>query len=331
MSLDVLTPTRADSTSGGLRLSGLTDRALPVIALLAMFIVCVVLQPGVLSVGGIALLFGPAVPLVLAALSQMFVITMGDIDLGNGYLIGLVTAVVAVYLGSSPLLAIAMLLGIVVLYVGQAVLVQRRGIPAIIVTLGTSFIWLGLGLAILPTPGGATPGWLSGLMNLDMPQTDTFESPIPMPLILAAVAGIVAYLVIGRLPYGAIIRGVGSNPDALRRSGWSLLKARMTAYAFAAVFAILAGFALSGVISSGDPTTSADYTLLGVAAVILGGGQFSGGKASPFGAVVGALAISLVSSMLSLLNVPSSYQTGAQGVILILVLAGRALTDRRRP
>lgn len=330
MSLDVLTPTSTSGTSQGLRLSTVAERALPVIALVVMFVVCAVLQPGVLSVSGIALLFGPAVPLVFAALSQMFIITMGDIDLGNGYLIGLVTAVVAVYLGRNPLLAIAMLAGIVVVYLAQAVLVQRRGIPAIIVTLGASFIWLGLGLAILPIPGGATPSWLSGLMNLDMPQTDTFEIPIPMPVILAAAAGLAAYLLIGRMPYGAIIRGVGSNPDALRRSGWSLLKARMTAYAFAAVFAILAGFALSGVISSGDPTTSADYTLLGVAAVILGGGQFSGGKASPFGAVVGALAISLVSSMLSLLNVPSSYQTGAQGIILILVLAGRALTDRRK-
>jgi ribose transport system permease protein len=315
----------------GIRPLWLLGRGLPGLALIAMFIVCAALEPGVLSINGMALLLSPAIPLILAAVSQMFIITVGDIDLGNGYLIGLVTAVVAVQMVRHPLLAVAMLAGIAVLYVGQAVLVQTRGIPSIIVTLGFSFIWLGMGLSLLPTPGGTAPGWLVSLMNLKMLQTTRYELPVPMSLILAALIGAAAYLVIIRLPYGAIIRAAGSNPDALRRAGWSVLKARMAAYALAALFAILAGLALSGVISAGDPTTSANYTLLAVASVILGGGSFSGGQAVPFGAVIGALAISLVTSMLSLLNVSSSYQTGVQGVVLILVLAGRVLTDRGEP
>jgi ribose transport system permease protein len=315
----------------GIRPLWLLGQGLPGLALIAMFIVCAALEPGVLSINGMALLLSPAIPLILAAVSQMFIITVGDIDLGNGYLIGLVTAVVAVQMVRHPLLAVAMLAGIAVLYVGQAVLVQTRGIPSIIVTLGFSFIWLGMGLSLLPTPGGTAPGWLVSLMNLKMLQTTRYELPVPMSLILAALIGAAAYLVIIRLPYGAIIRAAGSNPDALRRAGWSVLKARMAGYALAALFAILAGLALSGVISAGDPTTSANYTLLAVASVILGGGSFSGGKAVPFGAVIGALAISLVTSMLSLLNVSSSYQTGVQGIVLILVLAGRVLTDRGEP
>jgi ribose transport system permease protein len=306
----------------------LLGQSLPALAFLAMFIVCAVLEPGVLSVSGVALLLSPAVPLILAAVSQMFVITLGDIDLGLGYLVGLVTAVVAVYMSSRPLLAVALLIGIGLLYVGQAVLIQLRGIPSIIVTLGASFIWLGLGLTILPIPGGQAPSWLSSLMNLQAPQTANYLIPIPMPLIFAAVIGLVTYVVIIRIPYGAVVRATGSNLDAVRRAGWSVLKARMTAYALAAVFAILSGIALSGVISAGDATTSANYTLLAIAAVILGGGQFSGGRAVPFGAVIGALAISLVTSMLSLLHVSSSYQTGVQGLILIAVLAGRVLTER---
>lgn len=310
------------------RVRWLIGQALPALALVAMFCVCAVLQPGVLSIDGIALLFSPAIPLILAGMSQMFVITVGDIDLGNGYLIGLVTAVVAVHMVSNPMLAIAMLLGIAALYVGQAVLVQLRSIPSIIVTLGASFVWLGLGLALLPTPGGQAPSWLIGLMNLKMLETTNYMLPIPMSLILAALIGLAGYLLAIRTPYGAIIRAAGSNPDALRRAGWSVLRARMAAYGLAALFAILAGMALSGVISAGDPTTSANYTLLAVGAVILGGGQFSGGRAVPFGVVIGALAISLVTSLLSLLNISSSYQTGVQGLVLIAVLAGRVLTDR---
>lgn len=326
---EVRAPAPARGRGGqAVRPLSLLGQGLPTLALVAMFVVCAVIEPDVLSINGLALLLSPAVPLILSAVSQMFVITVGDIDLGNGYLIGLVTAVTAVHMDSDPLLAVAMLLGIGVLYVGQAVLVQLRGIPSIIVTLGASFVWLGLGLALLPTPGGTVPTWLSSLMNLKMLQTTRYELPVPMSLILAAAIGTAAYVLIVRLPYGAIVRAAGSNPDALRRAGWSVLKARAAAYACAALFAILAGLALAGVISGGDPTTSGNYTLLAVAAVILGGGQFSGGRAVPYGAVIGALAISLVTSMLSLLNVSSSYQTGVQGLVLILVLAGRVLTDR---
>jgi ribose transport system permease protein len=319
--------------SRGVNLSPLPllGRGLPLIALLAIFIVCAVLQPDVLTLNGLALLLSPAVPLMLASMSQMFIITLGDIDLGNGALVGLVTAVTAVYLNDRPLIAVLILCGIAALYVGQAALVQLRGIPSIIVTLGASFIWLGVGLAILPIPGGVAPAWLISLMNLQVPETTNYELPIPMSLIFATLIGLIAYLITIKLPYGAIIRAAGSNPDAVRRAGWSVLKARMTGYGLAALFAILSGVALSGQISAGDVTTTANYTLLAVAAVILGGGQFSGGRAVPFGAVIGALAISLVTSMLSLLDVPSSYQTGVQGLVLILVLAGRVVTDRSQP
>jgi ribose transport system permease protein len=309
----------------------LLGRALPLIALVVLFVACAVLQPGVLTLGGLALLLSPAVPLVLASVSQMVVITLGDIDLGNGALVGLVTAVVAVYLVDRPLLAVAVLAGIVALYVGQALLVQLRGIPSIIVTLGASFVWLGAGLALLPIPGGSVPAWLSSLMNLTTPETENYVVPVPMALLFAAAIGLVAWFLLIRLPYGAVIRAVGSNPAAVRRAGWSVLRARMAGYAIAGCFAVLAGVALAGQISAGDATTTANYTLLAVAAVILGGGQFSGGRAVPFGAVAGALAISLVASMLSFLDVPSSYQGGVQGLVLVLVLAGRVLTDRGTP
>lgn len=309
-------------------LAGLFAQSLPVIALVVIFVVCAVLQPRILTLDGLALLLSPAVPLMLAAMSQMFIIMLGDIDLGNGALIGLVTAVTAVFMADTPLLAVLILVGVAIVYVAQAVLVQVRGIPSIIVTLGASFIWLGIGLAILPFPGGVAPQWLSSLMNLSVPQTDTVEFPIPMAVLFGLVIGAAGYWLTIKRPYGVVLRAAGSNPSALRRAGWSVLRVRMIGYGCAAVFAILAGIALSGQISAGDVTTTANYTLLTIAAVILGGAQFSGGRAVPFGAVIGATALSLVTSMLSFLDVPSSYQTGVQGLILVVVLAGRVLTDR---
>lgn len=297
--------------------------ALAPMALILLIAVAGIAEPSVLSVSGITLLLSSAIPLVFAALAQMCIITLGDIDLGTGYFIGLVSAVVAVHLNDSPWIAVAILLGLVALYAGAGALVQLRQIPALIVTLGASFIWLGLGLSILPTPGGTVPGWLVTVMTVNTPV-------IPYPVIVAALAGGLAYVLLIRTPYSAVLRGAGSNPDAVRRAGWSLVRVRMTAYGLAAVFGILGGLALAGITSSGDTQASANYTLLAIASTILGGGRFTGGRAVPFGAVIGALAISVAGSMLALIGVSSNFQTGVQGLILITVLAGRIVTDRSR-
>jgi ribose transport system permease protein len=294
---------------------------LPGIAFVGMLLWAESLQPGALSYGGLNLLLSAAVPLVLVAVSQMFVIVLGDIDLGTGYLVGLANVVSARWLTHEPLLAIAIFAGIVAAYMFQGVLVHVRQIPSIIVTLGSSFIWLGCGLLVLSIPGGNSPHWLSSFMNSSPPL-------VPLPVWISAGVALVAYAISFLLPYGAVIRGTGSNHLAVSRSGWSIVKVRMASYGLAAAFGILAGLALTGSTGSGDSTASANFTLLAIAGVILGGGEFAGGRSVPLGAVIGALALSLVGPVLGLLNVSSDYQTGAQGLVLVIVLAGRALTKR---
>jgi ribose transport system permease protein len=306
----------------GIRSIDATDLLAPA-ALIVLVGVCGALQPAVFSVYGLNLLLSSALPLALAGLSQMFIVLMGDIDLGNGYFIGLVSAVAAVFLESSPLIAIGIFVALVIAYALAGAIVQVRRIPALVVTLGASFIWLGIGLLILPIPGGTVPTWLTTIV--------TFQTPfVPYSILSAGLFGLIAYLITIHTPYGAVLRGGGGSNASIERSGWSVLRMRMVSYSLAAVFAIAAGLAVAGVTASGDTQASANYTLLAVASVILGGGRFTGGKAAPFGTVIGALAISVAGSMLALLGIPSDYQTGVQGLILIAVLAGRAITDRRR-
>ncbi len=294
---------------------------LPAIALVAMLLWAESLQSNSLSYSGLNLLLSSAVPLVFAAISQMFVIVLGDIDLGTGFLVGLANVVAARWLQHDPLLAIGIFVAIIAAYATQGALIYLRRIPSIIVTLGSSFIWAGLGLLVLATPGGSSPGWLSSIFNSNPPL-------LPMPVWIAIIIAGVTYVITHLLPYGTVIRGAGSHDTAVGRSGWSMLKVKMACYALAAVFGIAAGLAVTGISGSGDSTASANYTLLAIAAVILGGGSFSGGRAVPIGAVIGALALGLVGPVLGLANISSDYQTGAQGLVLLIVLAGRAVTRR---
>jgi len=131
-----------------------------------------------------------------------------------------------------------------------------------------------------------------------------------------------------RSALGTVMRGMGGNPRAVARAGWSLLRLRVAVYALAGVFGVLSGLALLGLTTSGDANLAGRYTLLSIAAVILGGGEFTGGRVSPSGAVLGALTLTLAASLLTFLNIPPDWQIGVQGGILIAVLGLRAVIER---
>ena len=129
-------------------------------------------------------------------------------------------------------------------------------------------------------------------------------------------------------PYGAVLRGIGGNARAVERAGWSILRGKITMYALAGVAGVLAGMALVGLTTSADANIATRYTLLSIAGVILGGGEFVGGRVSPIGAVMGAVTLTLTASFLSFLRLDPDWQIGAQGAILIIVLALRVLINR---
>lgn len=95
-----------------------------------------------------------ALPLIFAALGQMFIVMCGDVDMGNGYSIGLVNVIVGIWLTGNPLVGFLGLVIFVGLYMALAALIKIRQIPAIVVTMGAQFVWYGLALIICPTPGG---------------------------------------------------------------------------------------------------------------------------------------------------------------------------------
>lgn len=294
---------------------------LSIVAMLAIIVLAAVIQPGILSLNGITLMLMAAVPLVLATHAQMIIMSVGDIDLGVGALLGLVTVIAATVLNSSPLLGLLMLGGIVVVYALLGLIVQRRGVPSIIITLGMSFVWLGIGLELLPTPGGQTPQWLSAIGQWR-------PDVVPAPLIFILVATVVAWLISRRSRFGSRMRALGSQPATLEKLGWSLVRTRMASYAIAAVLLVLAGLMMASQTRSGDVNSAGNFALMTIAAVILGGGNFAGGRAFPIGATFGAVTLGLITVLLSLVSLPSSFQSAAQGLIVLAVLAGRVITER---
>ncbi|KQT65986.1 MULTISPECIES: ABC transporter permease [unclassified Aureimonas] len=310
---------------GGLATPRLLRALLPPVSFILILSVIFIIQPRAMSYLGLNLMLNLALPIALATIAQLCVITVNDLDLSIGGFVSLVACIGATILPVNPVLGVAALLAGIAVYAALGALIHWRNLPSIVVTLGMSFVWLGAAVLLLPSPGGSAPAWLSALVKLKTPL-------VPFAIIASAVLAVGVHLFLMRSSAGAVLRGAGGSPQAVQRAGWSLLRAKMTMYALCGTFGTLSGLTLVGLTTSADANIALRYTLLSIAGVILGGGEFTGGRVSPIGAVIGALTLTLAGSLLSFLRISPDWQIGAQGAILILVLALRALvnqTERR--
>ncbi len=294
---------------------------LPPLSLAVLLMAIFWLQPRTMSYFGLNLLLNLAVPIALATIAQMFILCVNELDLSIGGFVSLVACITATWLHDTPVLGVLALAGLIVAYAGLGALIHLRNLPSIVVTLGMSFVWLGLAVLVLPTPGGKAPDFIRSLMTLK-------PSLVPFPIIASVVLALVVHVGLMRSAFGTVLRGAGGNPRSLERAGWSLLKIKMTMFALAGFFGVLSGMALVGLTTSADANIALRYTLLSIAGVILGGGEFVGGRVSPIGAVIGAVTLALAGSFLSFLRLNPDWQIGAQGAILIIVLALRVLISR---
>ncbi|VXC94198.1 Inner-membrane translocator [Burkholderia sp. 8Y] len=312
-----MTPARTTFQGTQARLRAL----LPAISLVAVLVPILVMQPTVMSYFGSSLLLNLAVPIVLATLAQLAIITVNDLDLSIGSFVSLVACIGATLLVKQPWLGTLALVGCVLAYAAVGALIELRQIPSIVVTLGLSFVWSGLAIVLLPSPGGTSPGWLGTAMSYQTPF-------IAAPIVWSVLIAVIGHFPLMRTSAGVRIRGAGGNPRAMRRFGWSLVLSKATLYGIAGVFGVLSGLSLLGLTTSADANLALRYTLLSIAAVILGGGEFVGGRVSVIGAVLGAITLTLAASFLAFLNISADWQVGMQGAILIVVLSLRVLLQR---
>jgi ribose transport system ATP-binding protein len=304
------------------RLARRLVNAAPFIGLAVVLAVMIWANPAVASIFGLDLLLLPALSLVLVTAAQMFIVGGSEIDLGVGAFAGLVSVLSATLLYDQPWLGAITLVAAVAAYAGLGGLIQARKIPAIVVTLGASFIWMGLGYSLQPTPGGTSPEWLSALVNWSI-------GFVPTSIIMIAIVALIA-LVIDGSPLGVVLRGFGNNPAAMIRSGWSPTRYALVRYLVAGLFAAAAGLSLTAINTASDINSGNSFTLLSVAAVVMGGCALLGGIISPVGAVVGAVTLSLIGALLGMLNVSSDFNAATQGLILIALLTLRSLSADRR-
>ena len=297
-------------------------RVIPFLTTALVFGAIASLNPNAATPFGLDLLMSASVPLVLVAVAQMFVVGGSEIDLGAGAFAGLVNVLSATVLVDSAGLGALALCGLLLAYCALGLLIRLRQIPALVVTLGASFIWLGTGYALQPTPGGSSPDWLTTVAGLH-------PGGIAVSIWAVLLAGLLAHLINGSR-VGTVLRGYGANPRALDQAGWSPVRANLWRYALSGCFGLLAGLSMTAVNTAADINAGSSYTLLSVAAVVIGGCELAGGSVAPVGVVCGAVTLSLIGSLLGFIDVSTDYNAAVQGGLLVAILLLRFLLRGRK-
>jgi ribose transport system permease protein len=195
-------------------------------------------------------------------------------------------------------------------------------LPAIIVTLSTSFIWAGWALFVLSVPGGHLPlAFAQGF-------TGRLGGVVPVTLIVL-VAVLLVWKYLKQTKMGLGLYAVGDNPRGAFVSGVRVLPARITAYVIAGVMTAIAGIGLSSYAATGDPLIGAPYSLASISAAVLGGISFFGGQGQLKGTVAGALTLGLMTQVLFISGLSPAYQRVIYGAVLIVALGIKAFAAYR--
>jgi ribose transport system permease protein len=191
-----------------------------------------------------------------------------------------------------------------------------------IMTLGT--LNVARGLTNLVSGGAPISGLKPEVRYLGQKNYDfgIFQPPagIPASFFIVALCGLALWFFLNRTSTGRHIYAIGGNPQAARVSGISVDRVLVLVYVICGFFAGLAGLLLAGRTDSGFPNAGIGAELDAIAAVIIGGASFFGGRGTVLGVLAGVLIIGLLRNGLNLLNVSVFWQQILIGVVIILAV-----------
>jgi ribose transport system permease protein len=296
------------------------------VVMIVVITLYIISKPSILSLYGFKATFDQFLTLTFAALAQTLVILTGGIDLSIGSVIGLTNSIcamimgpVAVALGSDVLgvlatIIITLMCGLICGFFNGMIIVYGRLQP-IVVTLATSFIFIGLGLLICPTPGGTV---VTGFTHIFIGR---FFGVIPRSLVWMLVSLFLIWLPLRRSRFGQSVYAIGGGEYASFISGIKVKRTKVWVYALGGLFCAISGVMLTATTAVGDPTGCAGFTLKAVAATVLGGTALAGGKGSFVGTIAGVMVYTLILALLIFWGVESFYQSAASGFMIIAALS----------
>lgn len=298
-----------------------------IIVVLVVMIVLALIKPDVfLSAENLTNILKQNASLALLAVGMLIVIITGGIDLSVGSVMALAMVCIALsaHAGVPWVLCILIgpLVGVVAGVVNGLGLTWLRLPHPFIMTLGT--LNIARGLTYLLTGGAPVSGLGPEIRYLGIAYwgLGIFQPPagLPVSLIVVAVSAIGVWLFLTRTSVGRHIYAIGGNAQAARVSGINVDNVLVLVYALCGFFAGLAGLLLVGRTGSGFPNAGIGIELDAIAAVIIGGASFFGGRGNVLGVLAGVLIMGLLRNGLNINNVSAFWQMILIGFVIIIAV-----------
>jgi ribose transport system permease protein len=271
------------------------------------------LAPRFLSIQNLSAILVQSSWLIVVATWMNFALLAAGVDLSVGAVMYLAAGVVGLALAHAPVwICLGASVGTGAVFGGvNASLIVRLGLPAFIVTLATTFIGRGLGLFLSSTrivyasPAVANFG-----------RATIFA--VPVPLWVAAIATLIAWVMLNRTPFGPYVRSIGADSEGARRVGVPVTRVKWSVYTLCGAFAGLGGFISLSQTSAASGAFGQNAEFLAIAAAVLGGTSLFGGRGTLWAPVIGAVLIMTVQNGLVMINAnPYAYPVITGAVIFV--------------
>jgi len=315
------------------RLGALVPHSPVLYATILFLVVSALIEPRSLQAASLNSMLPFAAVLAVVAVGQTLVVQQRGVDLSVAGTVTLSAIIVSkIPHGDDALLlpsiAVALVVGAAIgAVIGLVVTVMR--VTPLIATFGMNAVVTGIVVAyaggqsdfVPPALNAFATGRLLGIHHL---------------VWFAVAFTLVTALVMGFSAFGRRFDAVGANIDAARASGLRVLPTRWSAYVIASVCYATAGVLIAGFVNVPDLSVGANYVMPSIAAVVLGGTSFAGGRGRLIGTMIAALLLSQLNQFVLSIGAPTSVQLIVQGVVIAIAAAAQAplvanLMRRLRP
>ena len=281
---------------------------------------------GFASVDNITDVFNRAAPIGIVAVGMTFVVISANyLDLSVVAQVA-TSAVLLIAVSNSNNMLLGMALGLLVAIVygivnGVAVGVFRAN--AVIVTLSTTFI--GLGLLRWRSGGSIYFGDPDGVIATF---GKTEIGPFPLAMLVLIVVTVVMHFVLTRTTFGFLVKSFGSNREATRLAGVNTPLVVIGAFTVSALGALLGGWVLAAFSNTAVSSMSDGFDFEALAAIIVGGTSVFGGKGSVLRTLLGVVFVSALTNIMVLSGYGFGYQQMAIGALIVLAVSVDALARK---
>ena len=297
------------------------------LTLVILLIISALITPNMFEKETLAVMFRQCAQLGIIAIGQTMVMLVAGLDLSIGGVIVMTSMVVAeVSNGRNEMIPFAILIALIIgMLIGLAngLLITKRKVPPLVATLVMLFLLQGAQQAFTRgVPSGFVPEAL-GLVNNSW-------GFLSIPLLLWLILNGLFLIILRRTSYGRRIYAVGSNPEAARLNGIPVNFIKISVYVLGSGLAVISGVILTGYVGYVDRFIATGLDLDSIAAAVVGGTSFFGGKGQLMGTIAGVMIIQILSTMVVLIGLDIETQFIIKGLVILAAVSLYSLAHKDR-